>query len=344
MGSYPHYRGGVSTWCDMLITGLPQVSFDLISFTANPNAEVVYPLPGNVTNLRTIPLWGTSDVLEMKRDLGLLEVIQHKTSISQQAIQTFVPIFRRFLQILWSKESHPREFGKVLFEMASYFMYHDYDATMKSMPVWDCFVEEGRLGYKAYAEEVGIEGNVTLLDITDAKRLLYRWLTLLTMPIPDSDIVHTAMAGLCCIPGILANEAHGTPFLLTEHGVYLRERLLSLARHKTSAFDQVFQARFDQHLTEASYQYATKIAPGSNYNHRWELQNGARPEQIQTIYNGPDPEQFVPGPYNSDETPPKIVFLGRIDPLKDIQTLVAAAAVVHREMPEVKFKIYGKAP
>lgn len=344
MGSYPHYRGGVSTWCDMLISGLPQVSFDLVSFTANPNAEVVYPLPSNVTGLRAIPLWGTSDVLEMKRDLGLWDVIRHKVSISKKAIESFVPLFRRFLQILWSKDSRPQEFGRVLFEMASYFMYHDYDATMKSMAVWDCFVEEGRKGYQAYAEEVGIEGNVTLLDITDAKRLLYRWLTLLTMPIPDADIVHTAMAGLCCIPGILAHEAYGTPFLLTEHGVYLRERLLSLARHKTSAFDQVFQARFDQHLTEASYQYATKIAPGSNYNHRWELKNGARPEQIQTIYNGPDPEQFVPGPYNSDDNPPKVVFLGRIDPLKDIQTLVAAAAVVHREMPEVQFKVYGKAP
>lgn len=344
MGSYPHYHGGVSTWCDMLINGLPQVTFDLISFTANPSADVVYQLPSNVVNLRSIPLWGTSDALEMRRSLGFMDVVRHKMSTNDAAIDRFLPLFRRFLQIVWGEQSRPKEFGRVLFEMASYFRYHSYDETMRSLPVWDCFVEEGRKGYRVYAAEVGLESNVTLLDITDAKRLLYRWLTLLTLPIPDADIVHTAMAGLCCIPGILANEAYGTPLLLTEHGVYLRERLLSLARHKTNAFDQLFQARFDQHLTEACYLYAAKIAPGSNYNHRWELKNGARQEQIQTIYNGPDPEEFMPGPYNSDDKPPKIVFLGRLDPLKDIQTLVATAAVVNREMPEVQFKIYGKAP
>jgi polysaccharide biosynthesis protein PelF len=344
MGSYPHYHGGVSTWCDMLINGLPDVNFELMSFTANPSAELLYKLPTNVANLRAIPLWGTSDVLEMKRNLGLWDVVRHKISTNDAIINAFVPTFRRFLQILWGDESRPYEFGRVLYEMAHYFMYHDYDATMKSLPVWDCFVAEGQKGYKAYAASVGIEGDVNLLDVTDANRLLYRWLTLLTIPIPQVDIVHTAMAGLCCIPGILAKEAYGTSFLLTEHGVYLRERLLSLARHKTNAFDQVLQARFEQHLNETSYKYADKIAPGSNYNHRWELQNGARAEQIQTIYNGPDPAEFTPGPYNSDDQPPKIIFLGRLDPLKDIQTLVASAAVVHREMPEAKFKLYGKAP
>lgn len=345
MGSYPHYHGGVSTWCDMLINGLPQVEFDLMSFTASPNAEVVYTLPKNVHNLRAVPLWGTSDALEMKRDLGLVGMARHKMGISDEEIEThFLPHFRRFLRIVWGKESRPKEFGRTLYDMAAYFRYYSYDATMRALPVWDCFVEEGRQGYEAYAAELGLEGEVTLRDITDTKRLLYRWLTLLTLPIPEADIVHTAMAGLCTIPGILAKEAYGTPLLLTEHGVYLRERLLSLARYKTNAFDQAFQARFDQHLTEAGYYYAEKIAPGSNYNHRWELKNGARPDKIQTIYNGPDPEEFVPGPYNSDETPPKIVFLGRLDPLKDIQTLVAAAAVVHREMPEAQFKVYGKAP
>ena len=39
-----------------------------------------------------------------------------------------------------------------------------------------------------------------------------------------------------------------------------------------------------------------------------------------------------------------MVWLGRIDPLKDLETLIRAVALVHREMPKVRFVLYGKAP
>jgi len=38
-GSYPHYRGGVSTWCDMLVRGLPEIDFVLVSLVADPSAS-----------------------------------------------------------------------------------------------------------------------------------------------------------------------------------------------------------------------------------------------------------------------------------------------------------------
>jgi glycosyltransferase involved in cell wall biosynthesis len=36
-----------------------------------------------------------------------------------------------------------------------------------------------------------------------------------------------------------------------------------------------------------------------------------------------------------------VVSLARIDPLKDIETLLEAAALVRRELPDVRFKLYG---
>ena len=74
-------------------------------------------------------------------------------------------------------------------------------------------------------------------------RLLYRWLTLVTISISPVDVVHAAAAGLCSVPGILARQNDQTAFLLTEHGVYLRERLLALARADSSLFGRMFQAR-----------------------------------------------------------------------------------------------------
>lgn len=346
-GSYPHYTGGVSTWCDMLVRGLPEVRFTLLSLVANPSVAPVFDLPPNVERLLTVPLWGTGEVLEIQRDLGVLAILRRKRSAPAAVVQSeFLPQFQRFMRLLWSANAQPAALGQVLLGMAEYFGRCDFDQTLKSQPVWECFRAESARGFEQFCAGLGIPTRATLLDATDGMRLLYRWLTLLTIPLPQVDVVHAAAAGLCAVPGILARQAQRSSFLLTEHGVYLRERLLALTRAENSSmFDQVFQARFAQRLTEASYHYADRIAPGSNYNHRWELRNGAAAERIQTIYNGPDPEEFTPvlTPRPAGE-PATVVWLGRIDPLKDLETLLRAASIVHGQMPHVRFVLYGKAP
>ena len=145
-------------------------------------------------------------------------------------------------------------------------------------------------------------------------------------------------------PG-LDGRANGSAFLLTEHGVYLRERLLALARVEDSFFSQVFQARFAQRITEASYFYADRIAPGSNYNHRWELFGGAKPEQIGTIYNGPDPSEFTPAwnPRPTDSAANRRVA-GSDRPSEGSGNTHPGGPLVHQEMPKVRFVLYGKAP
>ena len=345
MGSYPHYAGGVSTWCDMLVAGLPEISFDILSITASPGVKILFDLPANVRHVSAVPLWGAGEVLEWQRDLSLPQIWRHKQRTTTAAIEReFVPLFGRFLQQVWAPTPEPAAFGHLLWGMSRYFAHYDYDRTMRGAAVWHSFMAEGETGYGQFTERLGTGTDGRLLDATDTMRLLYRWLSLLTLPTPDVDVMHTALAGLCGLPAIVAKEGYGIPFLLTEHGVYLRERLLSLARHQSSTFDQAFQAQFDWHLTAACYHYADKITPGSNYNHRWELQNGARPEQIETIYNGPDPQAFRNGHAHPAGHHPTIVFLGRIDPLKDIETLIRAAALVNQSAPEARFVLYGKAP
>jgi glycosyltransferase involved in cell wall biosynthesis len=345
-GGYPHYPGGVSTWCDMLVRGLPEVRFVLVSLVANPGVQPMFHLPPNVTQLFTVPLWGTGEALEIHRNLGLLELAKRKRSAPTSVIeQEFIPLFQHFMRLIWTQQAQPAVLGQLLGEMAGYFRRHDFDTTMRSHAVWQCFLQESTRGYQQLGNLLGMKEPATLLGATDSVRLLYRWLTVLTIPIPPVDVVHAAAAGLCSIPAIVARQEHGTSFLLTEHGVYLRERLLALARGEGGMFEHVFHARFVQRLTEASYFHADQIAPGSNFNHRWELENGAEPARIQTIYNGPDPAEFTPaGDHKPADAPPTVVWLGRIDPLKDLETLIRAAHIVRQEMPAARFVLYGKAP
>ena len=132
------------------------------------------------------------------------------------------------------------------------------------------------------------------------------------------------------------------PFLLTEHGIYLRERYLAESNSPSSLFLKMFSLGFVRRVTELSYLVADQISPGSNYNQRWELRNGAQPAQLRTIYNGVDPASCRPLPKPEDK--PIVVWMGRITPIKDVMTLLRAAALVCEQHPEVEFRLYGTAP
>ena len=343
-GGYPHYGGGVSTWADMLVRGLPEIDFTIISLVADPSARPVYELPENVTGLISVALWGTGEVLELQRDLSLAQVVRSKFNAPRKAIETqFLPLFESFLDAIWTDEATPLQLVEILRALAVYFQFYDYDVTMRSRAVWDCFRTRSIAGYQQGNGMLHPPQPVSLLDVTNMMQLVYRWLTVLAIPIPQVDIVHAAAAGLCSISGIVASRNPRTAFLLTEHGIYLRERLLALSHSEESHFERMFQARFIQRITEASYACADRIAPGSNHNQRWEIRNGATPDIIQTIYNGPDPQQFTPSPQNKPaDAPPVIVWLGRIDPLKDLETLIRAAAIVCDVRPDTRFILYGR--
>ena len=56
-GTYPFERGGVATWCEQLITGLPDHEFDVVAIVAHPFQRVAYTLPPNaqhVTMMRAL--------------------------------------------------------------------------------------------------------------------------------------------------------------------------------------------------------------------------------------------------------------------------------------------------
>ncbi|KIX78451.1 hypothetical protein SF23_06510, partial [Streptomyces sp. MBRL 10] len=57
-GTYPHVHGGVSTWCDQLVRGMPEVDFNVIALTGSGREPVTWELPRNVYRHTAVPLWG----------------------------------------------------------------------------------------------------------------------------------------------------------------------------------------------------------------------------------------------------------------------------------------------
>ena len=56
-GTYPVTKGGVGTWSDQLIRGLPEVDFSVTVLTAG-RAVAAYELPPNVSSVFAADMWG----------------------------------------------------------------------------------------------------------------------------------------------------------------------------------------------------------------------------------------------------------------------------------------------
>ncbi|GAB4542611.1 MAG: GT4 family glycosyltransferase PelF [Pleurocapsa sp.] len=357
-GTYPFAKGGVSTWCHVLTQQLPEINFKLFAIVANPYHKVHYDLAPNVLEVLKLPLWGTDDPVEYSWRSPFSVALKSKKEVTRDLIQTqFVPLFASFLQMALLSENetqsnaitkigeknhlnryNPESFGQLVLAMHEYFLRYDYHKTMNSPLVWSIFKQ---LAWDYCQQEDSLKG-VTLAELTTAMRLLYRFLIAIHVPVPETDITHSSAAAFCGLPCVIAKLQRGTPYLLTEHGINIREQYLNLNKSIPSLFVRKFLYRLMGAIVKVNFHFADIITPVCEYNARWERWWGVPPEKIKVIYNGADPEKFHPTPPVEKERP-QVMNMGLIFPLKGQLDLIKAAVIVREKVPNVEFRFYGKA-
>ena len=182
----------------------------------------------------------------------------------------------------------------------------------------------------------------TLHDAVTALRLIEHALRPLSHPAVQADVVHAVTNGLGALPALTAKWTYQVPMIVTEHGVYMREQYLHLRSPRFGWPVKDLYLRFLSQLCALGYREAEVITPGNVYNKRWEEQLGADGDRVRTVYNGVNPDAF---PVLTDEPEvPTISWLGRIDPIKDLETLLRAFALVTKQIPEARLRIFGSAP
>jgi polysaccharide biosynthesis protein PelF len=346
-GTYPYASGGVSTWCDALLRNTPDVNYTLLAIMMNPHMEARFDPPANVGGIINVPLWGTEEPSEFDTGGSFAGLYEQKRRTTDEDVERiFLPIFRAFLDAV-NAPSDPAAFGRVLVQMEDYFARYDYSVTMKSRPVWTAFVETMNAfatGAAASLPEPARAHQIpSLFDLTECLRWLYRFLIVLTIRVPEVSVTHTTAAAFCGIPCITAKVRNGTPMIVTEHGVYLREQTLFLSRFKRLFFCKQFLLNLITAVARANYHHADVVAPVCHYNTRWELAHGTPQHKIRVIYNGVDPETFAPdakSTHGGGRTR-HVVATARIDPLKDVETFLRVAARVRETHRDVRFTIFG---
>src|SRR6185436_6580716 len=139
------------------------------------------------------------------------------------------------------------------------------------------------------AESTGYTvSRVSFGNLTSASQWIYHWLFPLSQPLPEVDVAHATMAGLCSLIAIVCKLEQGAGFVLSEHGIYLRESYFAEHRASRSLFGKMLKLAFARRMSELAYAYADVVAPCCDYNQRWELRVGADASRLQTAYYGVD--------------------------------------------------------
>ncbi|WP_432736732.1 GT4 family glycosyltransferase PelF [Maridesulfovibrio sp. FT414] len=332
-GTYPFVAGGVSTWIHNLIKGMPELTFTAVCILASSKekAKYRYEIPDNFVDPRIVYL---HDPLEIKR------------SFFNRISAADIDRLRKFHYRM------DRSDLKMMHEIVDLFREGKYPLSelFHGKRAWDMMVER-------YKPDTNKE---SFLDYFWTFRFTHLPIfKMLPLDLPKARVYHTISTGYAGLLGVVARVMTGRPLLLTEHGIYVKERKIEISQaewvyrkeesrlrveSKLGAF-QTFWIRMFEQLGRMCYDYSSAIYTLYEGNRQLEIQEGADPEKITIIPNGINLDNFL-GLRSADhdymgQTEFAIGFVGRVVPIKDVKTFLRAIKIVSSKLDKLKVYIMG---
>ncbi|MEU6401345.1 DUF3492 domain-containing protein [Streptomyces sp. NPDC046985] len=159
-----------------------------------------------------------------------------------------------------------------------------------------------------------------------------------------ADLCHTAAGGAAALPGLLARHFCDVPLLVTEYGAPLRAHYLTSGAEGTPPAVRALLAAFHGRLAAEVYRRAALITHGNAHTRRWQERSGADRARLRTVHPGMDASPFAevgeaPAVADADT----LVWVGRVEPTKDLVSLLHAFAEVRWAHPAARLRVVGAA-
>ncbi len=310
-GSYPYITGGVSSWVHDLIQGMPEIDFVLFSISPDNDQTLKYDLPANVVE---------------HRDIVLSEISKSKTKIRGK-----VKTLKLLKKMHHDFRSKARTDLRELFSRMPEGSYL-YDEAVRSDIGWEM------LG----------EANVKNNPIYPFSDYFWAWrsahnmiFTILGARPPEADIYHSVSTGYAGLIALAAKIRHGKPFLLTEHGLYHKEREMELRKAQfIKGYQRDMWIKIYNTLSRMAYHESDISTSLFEYNRRIQIELGAREETALVIPNGIDVEKFS-SVIREERKGFHVGLVGRVVPIKDIKTFITMSRMVHEHVKEARFYCIG---
>ncbi len=343
-GTYPYVSGGVSTWVHQLLHMFPEWKFALFYFGAqkDPASKAKYDLPANVTVLEEVYLFDPNERRSLLGGGGM------------DRWRPFYEAVRKFCVRIPEGDRNDLDLLLTLFQQVAAHQRMDFDTFWNSRETWGVVHEL----YDRYAN------GESFLNFFWMTRFLIQplWKFARAMDrMPEARLYHTACTGYAGIAAAIASARGGRPLLLTEHGIYLRERIADICCSPWIPDQLVRRPNLDEPLGSLRrlwigffdlagrlcYNQSSEIVSLFGKNARAQEHFGADAAKITLIPNGIRTEEFGELKQQRDkrrqnEPGSRVVgFLGRVVSIKDVKTLLRTARKVHDELPEARFLIAG---
>ena len=343
-GTFPYVSGGVSSWIHQIIRAYPQYRFAIVFLGSKRQdyGTFRYPLPDNVVHFEEHFLYedvqrGTQlQPLERPGDPQGTALVQDFLAAlaaggphAPQAMAAFEAVAAQLLPggaIALEDFLYSRQSWNLLCQI-----YRDHCADPSFV---DFF----------WTVRIMLQPLWTLARVAQA-----------LLPVRA---VHCASTGYAGFLGGLLAQTRSIPLVLSEHGIYTKERKIDLFKSEwihdnrnifqrdpaeLSYFRQLWIAFFEW-LGRYCYHRADPIIALYEANRLRQVADGAAPERTSNIPNGIALARFAPLRDQRPATvPPVLCLIGRVVPIKDIKTFIRAMRRVVNQLPEAEGWIAGPA-
>ncbi|HEY9724777.1 MAG TPA: GT4 family glycosyltransferase PelF [Oscillatoriaceae cyanobacterium] len=320
-GAYPYITGGVANWTHQLVTGLPEVRFALcvIMPDASFAREERYVVPKNVVVRQNVYLFDEMKAAPVKNLPA--EVLEPLHRFHGEPAASRCPFFGRIDYLLQTAR-------QTAFSLLSARSSWDFLVRM--------YGERGR--------------QVSFLDYYWSWRSTHGPVfRLLDVPLPKAKVYHPLSTGYAGCLAAIAKNRLGAGMLLTEHGIYTRERAIEIAQadwiyrepQEGSAYvqDDAFFKTWWRHqydfLGRLAYDAADRIVALNDVNRQYQVDAGANPRKLVNVPNGIDLARFESArkPRAWRDRPFRVGLVGRVVPIKDVKTFLRAVQLASLERP-----------
>lgn len=341
-GTFPYVSGGVSSWVNQILLGFPEIRFG-ICFLGSRRADygaLKYALPDNLVHLEAHFIHEPNAVPPARALRG-----------NVQAFARIEELHRQMRAPMRAGRQEPLLSG-LLRELAPLLadgQALDQGAFLYSRASWKYITEQ----YRSFC--------------TDPSFVDYFW-TVRTMHAPiwtlariaraliPARCYHTISTGYAGFLGALLTQQNGRPLLLSEHGIYTKERKIDLfqsdwIRDNRGVFDKDTSQisyfrdlwiRFFEALGRICYESSAQIVALYEVNRLRQVADGAPPERTRNIPNGIDlPALSRLRALRPAAPPPVLCLIGRVVPIKDIKTFIRAMRTVVNLLPGAEGWIAG---
>lgn len=342
-GAYPIAKGGVSEWMDMLIRNMHDVKFNIFCITPQ-RYSINYDLSlHNIENVIFVSL----DNKNVSRILSEINISAQKKLVQSALSTRFIREIKDFLMHMMNGNSV--EIEKIAKLMSRYNLANEgIFKILKSVDMWNALTK--------YYNENLFKDKLTKYynkeDIPDIQFKDFYWvwnnsclilcnIIAMTNKVPNADIYHAITAGFNSFIGALLKIQRKKPFIMTEHGDYMKERKLELSNQPKNLnilYDRLYSSLFGL-LIRTSYNYVDIHTRLYHSNEEEFTKLNLDKKKMRVIYNGVDINTFTNHLKRKNQTP-LIGTVCRVTPVKDILTLIKAASIVLKNH-EAQFVIVG---